>query len=494
MAQSESNEGKLILLLCLFAAIHTFVFSAAFPFFNNVDEQAHFDLIVKYSHGQIPRRLEPMSAESAQYIVAYGTLEYLADFHGKPVPPPAWTQPPEKVSWALFANESVWKRVINWESAQQPLYYVLAGAWWHLGGWCGFEGGHLLYWLRFLNLFFVAALVWLSYVTARIIFPERKFIQFAVPALLAFMPQSTFYSIQNDVLSPLCFGAAFICLMKILRTETPDVRLGVITGLAFAMTFLAKISNLPLLVVSALALSFKFFQLVKTGKFRAATTAILAIIICAGLPICGWLAWCKHVFGNFTGSAAKIALLNWTLKPFSEWWHHPIFTPHGFWTFISGLLATFWQGEFLWYRQPLASPVADMIYLCSSVGFVGVAIGALLSRSAVLTGSQRQSLWFCFGCFAASVAFLGFLSIIYDFGDCARPSRELPYFTSGRMILGALIPFLVLFVYGLDHTLSQIKNHWLKPLSLAGIILFMLIFEIAINRTVFSSQYNWFHM
>jgi hypothetical protein len=282
--------------------------------------------------------------------------------------------------------------------------------------------------------------------------------------------------------------------MKIFRAETPDVRLGTVTGLAFALTFLAKISNLPLLAVSALALAFKFFQLFKAGKFRAATPAILAIILCAGLPIGGWLAWCKFAFGNFTGSAAKITLLNWTLKPFAEWWHHPIFTPHGFGIFISELLATFWRGEFLWHHQPLASPVADMIYIGSSVGFVGVAIGSLLLRSTVLTESQRQSLWFSFGCFAASVAFLGFLSIIYDFGDCARPSRELPYFTSGRMILGALVPFLLLFVYGLDHALSRIKNHWLKPLSLVGIILFMLIFEIAINRTVFSSQYNWFHM
>ena len=77
MAQSESNERKWILLLCLLAAIHVFIFSAAFPFFNNVDEQAHFDLVVKYSHGHIPRRLEPLSKESMQYIVVYGSPEFL---------------------------------------------------------------------------------------------------------------------------------------------------------------------------------------------------------------------------------------------------------------------------------------------------------------------------------------------------------------------------------------------------------------------------------
>ena len=45
-----------------------------------------------------------------------------------------------------------------------------------------------------------------------------------------------------------------------------------------------------------------------------------------------WLAWCKHAFGDFSGTAAKIQFLGWTHKPFAEWWHHPIFTPHGFWT------------------------------------------------------------------------------------------------------------------------------------------------------------------
>jgi hypothetical protein len=491
---TEPNERKWVLLLCLLAVIHVFIFSAAFPFFNNVDEQAHFDLVVKYSHGEIPRRLEPVSVESAQYIVTFGTREYLGGIHGEPVPPPPWTQPMEKVSQALFADERVWHNVRNWESAQQPLYYALAGTWWRFGRWLGFEGGHLLYWLRFMNIFFVTALVWLGHRAARMVFPDRKFLRLAVPAMLAFMPQSAFYSIQNDVLSPLCFGVAFVCLIRFYNAGIPEVWLGTATGAAFAMTFLAKISNLPLLAVSGLVVSYKMIQTAQSGKIRATMPAVLALAVCAGLPICGWLVWCKYAFGNFTGSAAKIALLNWTLKPFGEWWHHPIFTPHGFWVFISGLIATFWQGELLWHRQPLASPVADMMYEFSSVGFVGITVAALFSHSAAMTKSQRQELWFSFGCLVCSVGFLGFLSIIYDFGDCVRPSRELPYFTSGRMILGVLIPFLLLFVYGVDRTLNWMKYNWLKPVLLSSIILLMLISEIVTDWPVFSSQYNWFHM
>jgi hypothetical protein len=51
---SEKHEKKVILILCVLAGLRVFVFAAAFPFFNNVDEQAHFDLIYKYAHGRIP--------------------------------------------------------------------------------------------------------------------------------------------------------------------------------------------------------------------------------------------------------------------------------------------------------------------------------------------------------------------------------------------------------------------------------------------------------
>src|ERR1035438_824526 len=74
---SESPERSIVWLLCLLAAVHVFVFSAAAPFFNNVDEQIHLDLAVKYSQGCLPRGLEPVSAEMVPYAVLYGSPEYV---------------------------------------------------------------------------------------------------------------------------------------------------------------------------------------------------------------------------------------------------------------------------------------------------------------------------------------------------------------------------------------------------------------------------------
>jgi hypothetical protein len=392
----------------------------------------------------------------------------------------------------LSARKALWND-LNHEASQPPLYYTVAGLWWRAGKLCGFHGGFLLYWLRFLNLVFVAALVWLGYVAARLVFPGERFLRLGVPALLAFFPQTAFYSIQNDVLSPVCFGAAFILLVQLDRAEMPGVRLGTATGLALAATFLTKFSNLPLLVVAALFIGFKIRQLTRAGTLRAAGPALLALALCAGLPMLVWLAWCKYNFGDFTGTAAKIQLLGWTHKPFGEWWHHPIFTPPGFGTFISKLMARFWRGEFLWHGQALASPVVDAIYAISSVCLVVLALAGLRPQSTA-TESQRHALWSGFWSFTAAIAFLGFLSLIYDFHNCVYPSREHPYFLSGRLMLGALIPFVMLYVYGLDRALGCAKCNWIRPLALAGIILFMLASEIATDWPVFSSQYNWFHM
>jgi hypothetical protein len=341
---------------------------------------------------------------------------------------------------------------------------------------------------------FIATLVWLGYLAARLVFPENKFVRLGVPALIAFMPQTAFYSIQNDVLLPLTFGAAFILLMKFSRAEVPGVKLGMLTGLALAAAFLTKASSLPLLAVSALFVLWKMFRLARAGKSRAAWPALASLALCASTPMAGWLIWCQHNFGDLTGTAAKIQFLGWTHQPFAEWRHHPIFTPQGFWTFASGLLSTFWQGEFTWHRRPLALPAAAFVYIVSTIVFVGAVLLNLLRKSGTPTGPQRDSLYFSFACCIAAVAFLGFLSVIYNFHDCVYPSRAHPYFTSGRLMIGALIPFMLLYVSGIDRVLHRVKNHWLRPLVLVALILFMLISETTVDWAIFPDPYNWFHL
>jgi len=483
---SKNRDVKIISLLCVLAAVHVFIFSAAFPFFSIVDEQMHVDLTVDYSQGKIPRALVQANAEAIPFLVIYGCPEFIRTSSA----PPPWKQPIESVRNQLAAKQNFYQTEFkNDEAAQPPLYYLLAGAWWKFGKCFGFDGLTLLYWLRFLNALLVAATVWLGWFTARKIFPENQFIQFAVPAFIAFLPQTIFYAVNNDNLSPLTFGIAFVLLIKFWQTEIPQTRLAIATGFALAATYLTKISNLPLLLVSGIFIALKIWQLAKQKQLRPAIPSLVALGICATAPMALWTAWCKIHFGDFTGSESKIKFLGWTPKSFSQWFAHPIFTPHGFWTFLSGNLQTFWQGEMLWDRQPLALPVANLFYSIASILLVTIA----LSNLKHLNLFQKTTLRFALAGFVAALAFFGFLSVIYDFQDCFYPSREHPYFTSGRLMLGSLIPFLLLFVYGLDCMLKKFSAT-AKFLVLATILVFMLAMEIATDGQIFPNDYNWFHM
>jgi Predicted membrane protein (DUF2142) len=497
MASAESkffrNEHLLISLLCVAAALRVFIFSTAFPFFSNIDEDLHFDLIMQYSHAQVPYSFDRLKEETLNWIVPYASPEFLfppEHFPGGKFPAPLWKEPWSKVEPEIAATRAAWSSEINFQSSQPPLYYALANAWWWIGKHIGFAGLQSLYWIRFLNVPFVAMMVWLAYVTARTIAPERMDLRIGVPLLLAFIPQNVFYAMNNDVLSPLCFGAVFLCMLQWLRTNAPGFLLGALTGLAIAATCLTKLSNLPLVAVALAVIAARSIAIILRTP-RAGLIALAVLLSCAAIPVGIWMLRTKLRFGDFTGSAAKISFLGWTQKPFGDWWQHPIFTPQGVRTFWSDLVASFWRGEVSWHGQPLRWRGADGFYAVSSLLFLGAAILGL-QKQAGLTAFQREAIGSAILIFLAGVAFLALLSIQFDFGNCINPSREHPYFTSGRLLTGALIPFAIVYVYGVSWVCRRI-NTVLPLLVLGLVVVFIATSEILVDRVVFVSEHNWLH-
>jgi len=510
MASGESkmffgwSERALILLLCVVAALRVFVFSAAFPFFSNIDEDLHFDLITQYSHGRIPRSFEPLQDETLNWIVPYASPEFLftpEQFPGGRFPPPLWKQTVPDVRADIAATRAEWSSEINFESSQPPLYYALASVWWRIGQSAGLKGLQSLYWIRFLNVLPVAVMVWLGYVIARTVGPDRVDLRLGVPLLLAFIPQNVFYAINNDVLSPVCFGTLFLCVLQWLRGNRPTFLLGALTGLAIAATYLTKLSNLPVIAV-ALVVIISRLLLITRRTPRAGLMAFAAIVICAAIPIGSWMVWTKFQFGDLTGSTAKIALLDWTRKRFTDWWQHPIFTPRGLWIFWSDLMASFWRGEVKWHGQMLRCPLVDGFYAVSSLTLL---VAALIGsrNETTLSTFQRQAVGIAALSFMVSVGFLALLSIQFDFGNCINPSRAHPYFTSGRLLSGALIPFALFYVYGISYLFHLFSPRLQQagrinsavPLAVLGVIVvFVTVSEIITNCMVFASDHNWFHI
>jgi hypothetical protein len=471
-----------------------FVFSAAFPFFSNIDEDLHFDLITQYSHGRLPANFDPLQDETLNWIVPYASPEFLFtpdQFPGAKFPPPLWKQSGPDVEAEIAATKAAWSSEINFESSQPPLYYIVASLWRWVGKLIGFGGIQSLYWIRFLNVFLIALMVCLGYAIARMVAPERVDLRLGVPLLLAFIPQNVFYAMNNDVLSPICFGALFLCVLQWLRANNATFLLGALTGLAIAATYLTKLSNLPLIAV-ALVVILATLLVITRRTPRAGLMALAAIVICAAIPISSWILWTKYQFGDLTGSTAKIALLGWTPKPFAEWWQPPIFTLRGLWIFWSDLIASFWRGEVKWHGQVLSYPLVDGFYPISSLALLVAALIGLRNKAA-LSAFRRQAIGVAVLSFTVSVGLLAFLSIQFDFGNCINPSRAHPFFTSGRLLSGALIPFALFYVYGISYLFHRINSD-VPLIILVRIVGFVTASEIFTNRTVFASDHNLFHL
>lgn len=489
----RAREHTAVLLLCLLAAIHVFVYGAAFPFFNNVDEAVHLDLVLKYAHGAIPRQLESISGESLKLFAIYGAPTYMTPGTntGEFFPQP-WKLSADTQS-AIVRLGNFPSNVTNEECSQPPGYYMVAGDWWRLAGLMGLNDGQKLYGLHFLNVPIICILVWLGWFAAKQVFPDRIFPRIAVPAIIACMPQSAFYSIENDVLSPLCFGAAFACILRFLQSEPPGWRLGAITGLALAATFLTKMTNVPLLAACMLAIAMYIWHWGRKGSLRQALPGLLALSICAALPALVWMGWCLRNYGDLTGSQPKVEALTWLPKPFPEWFHHPVFSLQGAWTFWSYFVSAFWQGEMFWHKQPLRLPGVSWFCQLTTTFLLLVTLSKIIRHPPPGSQAEYRALRFSFLLFASAITFMVFISIRFDFNECFYPSRAFPFLVSGRLALGALIPFMLLFVGGLDRILHAISLP-LKFLILAAFTLGMLVAEFATDKAVFFDQYNWYHM
>jgi hypothetical protein len=491
------HERKLILLFCAVAAVRVLVFSAAFPFFNNVDEQAHVDLVMKYARGQVPRDLGHYSSESAHYFSLYGTPEYFTapqQLNNGTFPPPNWTLPAEQRDAVVDRAAAWWETNQNHESGEPPLYYAVAGLWLNLGHAVGLTGGWLLYWLRFLNVFVAAIVVWLGFVAAKLVFPDEQLIRVSVPLLLAIWPQTTLYSVTSDSLSPLCFGVAFVGLLKILEAQRPSLLLAIWTGLALAATCLVKATNIVLLLVAALALIFKITNFIERAALRRLFAPVAVLIGFAAVPIALWFAWNLHTFGDLTATASKIDFLDWTRKPLTKWWPHPIFSLTGLQEFWPQSIASFWRGEFIWHGRRLASQLSDGFYWISSTLVILFTATGLILWFAKLTRFQRQSLWLAWSSFIVLLLLLVVLSIAFDFGQCVYPSREHPYFISGRLLSAAVVPFVLLCSYALKYAVSRIPGRWPRMILFPGIIVLIAVSQCMLDRPAFSSRYNFFHL
>jgi hypothetical protein len=491
------REKVIIVLLCLITAVRIFAFSAIFPFFSNVDEEFHFDTVFKYSRGYLPHTGgSHFDRKAAELIAAYRTPYFLMDpkaVASRQLPLPLYVFPKSVVAPEFESQVNDWvDGFINHEAFSPPVYYMTAGLWLDLGRILGFGGADLLYWIRFFNVLAVSPLPWVSYLFARRFFPENRFMRLGLPLMTAFLPQDAFYSINNDVLSPLFFSIALYLLLDLYFSESRGFRRYACAGLFIAATFLTKFSNVAIVGISAVVVCLKMWHIYRR-KLAGELPKVVVLVFSAALPVLVWLGRNYLVLGDISGTAEKTSFLTWSVKPIGEMWSHPIFSYAGFAYFWSDIMKTFWRGELTWLGTRLATETADWFYVISSSLFILTAgIGLFLRRS--VSVSERFTTGICLLTIAFSVIFLAGLSIVFDFGKCAYPSRETPFLTSGRLLMGMIVPLLAVYLNGLDLILSKLRSKF-NPLLLVIIMTaFITYSEISITCPIFSNEHNWFNL
>jgi hypothetical protein len=454
-----------------------------------MDEQAHLDLVLKYSAGHVPHSIEKLSTETASYIPRYESPEFFnipANQPGGVFQDPPWTKAEGSMQRYYAEGTIFWStNYNNHESSQAPIYYVIAGTWTNIGESLGITGGYLLYWIRFLNIIFIITLVIISWKIGLELFPEDRFLNLGIPMLVGIMPQDSYYAIENDVLSPVFFGIALFFLIKYIKSGGVSKKLSIITGLALAGTILVKIANLPLVVIALVA------TIIIALKKKQIKMPICLFLACTIIPVSIWMSWNYLTYGDLTASEEKIKILGWTHKSMSEWRTHPIFSLAGFWEFLLGILSTFWRGELIWWTKPIANKITDYFYITSTIVFLGISATYNKNKNtSIVTQTNRIAL---LG-FLSLIGFMIILSLSFDFGNCENPSRAHPYFVSGRLISGALIPFAILYLQGLQTILKKVNNEHVKLYIFIALIIAITISEYFDNIDVFSSRFNFFQL
>src|SRR5262245_30116085 len=493
--RGRDRESLVALALAAFAGLRVLGFALAFPFFTNVDEFRHVDMAIKYARDYQPgREGDAYEPETLELIAILGSPEYHRDPRSlSPLPPPVWRAGPEVLAQRIARIESELAPIRNLEANQSPFYYGVAGAWLRLGRALGLGGGPALYWLRGLAAPAAFALVLASHAVLRRAVPRSRFVRLGVPALVAVLPQDCVYYATSDALSPFLGGLAFLLCVDLALRAAPAVWRGAAAGAVGAAAMLCKLPNAMLVPVALFcaAAGLRGPREPGAGGPRRAWLALFAALC---LPVAAWLARNALVLGDPTGDAGKIETLGWGLRPLGEWPAHPLLHPSGLAAFLAGLARTFWRGELAWHQATLALPAADRVYVAASAVCLALAAAGLRAGRPRGERVAEGAAWVAL---LSALWLLAWLSLRFSYGPTTNPSLERPWFENGRLVSGALVPFALLFVRGIEQATSALPERWREGgawAALGAVLAVALASEALLSAPVLASPYNFYHL
>jgi hypothetical protein len=493
----RANRAWIVVFCCCYATFRILIFAAAFPLCNQVDEQDHYEMIYRYSHGYAPESTLPRAdPELARVFTLFGSPEFfhskeeLQAFH-RNVPiaalPPALKEYHYKKVLAFWENKS------DMEAQSPPVYYALGSVWYRVGAALGAKDWVLAYWTRFLSAIVYGLFVFISFLFVEELYPARNFLCVAVPMFLAVFPQDVFFGMNRDVLSPLLGALAMLVLFQALREESGGYGNLIGGGVLVGLGFLTEVSNVLFFGLLAVVLYSRYRRARARSDSKRELKAIAASGAIAMLFPILWMAHNVMVTGDMTAAWAKTGYLGWTLKPWREIWQHPIFSASGFQYFFNVLTETFWRGEIWWRGDKMRWSVADGLYRISSILFL-VIFAVKLFKKGRSERLQRINGYLSLYLILAAYLFMGAISLPYDFHDCVNPSRAHPFFVSGRIIIGVLLPFAIMYLSGFETLFEPIRRYVHPLIPFAVFAIFVTVTELIVRGDIFHSAFNFFSL
>lgn len=249
-----------------------------------------------------------------------------------------------------------------------PLYYIIMTPLsWLSDGW---SLTNQLYLLRLAAIPFGLLTVLFSYLAARALFPNDRFLAFTVPTFVAFQPQISYEAamLNNDILA-IAFTSGVIWLVILgLRKRFPIWNV-VLIGFLYGLAMLSKNTSITAGAIVAFAMIAglgwrNWRQWIPKG-------AIAALV--AGLLVWPWYLFMWTTYGNLTALPQIKAL---------QWWNYRDGQHPTIWSQLSNR-RFFWArwgetwGDFGWRLIPLSDTLLRIIFWITLFGVVGLAVYAV---------------------------------------------------------------------------------------------------------------------
>ncbi len=349
----------------------------------------------------------------------------------------------------------------NAEVIQPPLYHaVLAPVWRILPG----DAIDRLFVLRLFSVALGLGVVWIAYVTAKILFPESPFLRAGVPLFVTFQPQLSFEAaiVNHDILVIGLFSLLLYLLLKGLKsgfTTRGEVAVGLVTasGLWTKLSFGLAIPVIVLAVVWAWWDDRKRWG----DAVWALQWLVGSLFLTVAVPllvISPWFLRSFWLYGDPTGSQRlrEIQEFGNSASTYQE-----MFTTPAFWR---ERLEDFW-GNYGWRNIPYDAGFSQLIW---AIWGVATALGLFLVAREILarpfgwrpllSRDQVRGMTVV----ATSVLMLAY-GVLYV---------GTIQFTQSRFIFPAMIGIALISLLGIDRLLPTRARPVATPVLLAVLVIF----------------------